>query len=107
MRDDLHAQERILTRDVLRQESNKSDAGSRIAAWMIHSDAAVHRCRQVLADLKGGPKPDFAMLSVAMREIRSMHADDDAEAESQPSTVAAKPKARKPKSKIKPKGEVA
>ncbi len=99
LRDDLHTQERILTRDVLRQESNKSDAGSRIAAWTTHNKVAVDRCHQVLTDLKSGPKPDFAMLSVAMREIRSMHADDDAPAESQPSTMAAKPKAGKSKSK--------
>ncbi len=107
LRDDLHSQERILTRDVLRQEATKPDAGSRIAAWMANSDAAVQRCRQVLADLKGGPKADFAMLSVAMREIRSMHTDDGGPAESEPSTVAAKAKARKPKSKTRSKGKAA
>ena len=77
LRDDLQTQERLLTRDVLRQRSLQSDAGSRIAAWMTQNDSAVHRCRQVLVDLKGGPKADFAMLSVAMREIRSMHGDDE------------------------------
>ena len=46
-------------------------------------------------------------LSVAMREIRSMHTDDGAPAESPPSTVAAKAKARKPKSKTRPKGKAA
>ncbi len=107
LRDDLHSQERLLTRDVLRQESTKPDAGSRIAAWMTRNDVAVQRCRQVLADLKGGPKADFAMLSVAMREIRSMHTDDDAPAESQPSTVSAKAKTRKPKSKTRSKGKAA
>ena len=94
LRDDLEAQERLLTRDVLRQDSSQSDAGSRIAAWMTRNDASVHRCRQLLADLKGGPKADFAMLSVAMREIRSMHADDDDPAEAQASTLATKPKAK-------------
>jgi glutamate dehydrogenase len=107
LRDDLHSQERLLTRDVLRHESTKPDAGSRIAAWMTHNDTAVQRCRQVLADLKGGPKADFAMLSVAMREIRSMQSDDGAPAESEPSTVAAKAKARKPKSKTRSKGKAA
>jgi glutamate dehydrogenase len=107
LRDDLHSQERLLTRDVLRHESTKPDAGSRIAAWMTHNDTAVQRCRQVLADLKGGPKADFAMLSVAMREIRSMQSDDGAPAESEPSTVAAKAKARKPRSKTRSKGKAA
>jgi glutamate dehydrogenase len=107
LRDDLLAQERILTRDVLRQESQKSDAGSRIVAWRTNNDAVVQRCLQVLADLKGGPKADFAMLSVAMREIRGMHAGDDAPAEPEPGAVVAKPKARKPKSKTKSKGKAA
>jgi glutamate dehydrogenase len=105
LRDDLHSQERLLTRDVLRQESTKSDAGSRIAAWMTYNDAAVQRCRQVLADLKGGPKADFAMLSVAMREIRSMHTDDDSSAESQPSTAVTKRQPGKPGSKAKSKSK--
>jgi glutamate dehydrogenase len=107
LRDDLQSQERLLTRDVLRQESSKSDAGSRIAAWITQNDAAVHRCRQVLADLKGGPSADFAMLSVAMREIRSMHEDDGGAAEVQAS--AAKPEVKRSKtksaSKSKPKSK--
>jgi glutamate dehydrogenase len=109
LRDDLQAQERLLTRDVLRRGSLQSDAGSRIAAWMTQNDSAVHRCRQVLADLKGGAKTDFAMLSVAMREIRSMHGDDEDPGEQQTGMAAAKPKSGKPaskaKSKIKPKGQ--
>jgi glutamate dehydrogenase len=105
LRDDLQAQERLLTRDVLRQDSSQPDADSRIAAWMTRNDSSVRRCRQVLADLKGGPKADFAMLSVAMREIRSMHADDDDPAEA--STPASKPKAKsegRSKSTAKAKG---
>jgi hypothetical protein len=47
------------------------------------------------------------MLSVAMREIRSMQSDDGAPAESEPSTVAAKAKARKPKSKTRSTGKAA
>jgi glutamate dehydrogenase len=107
LRDDLHSQERILTRDVLRQEATKPDAGSRLAAWMANSDAAVQRCRQVLADLKGGPKADFAMLSVAMREIRGMHTDDAGSAELETSTVVAEAKPRKARSKgkVKAKGK--
>ncbi|GMQ75713.1 MAG: NAD-glutamate dehydrogenase [Gammaproteobacteria bacterium] len=107
LRDDLLAQARILTRDVLRQESQKSDAGSRIVAWRTNNDAAVQRCLQVLADLKGGPKPDFAMLSVAMREIRGMHAGEGAPVEVETSAVAVKPKARKARSKAKSKGKAA
>jgi glutamate dehydrogenase len=111
LRDDLQSQERLLTRDVLRQESSKSDAASRIAAWIEENIAAVRRCRQVLADLKSGPKADFAMLSVAMREIRSMHEADGAPADPPASVVADKQAAEKPKrkraAKSKPKGEAA
>jgi glutamate dehydrogenase len=103
LRDDLHGQERILTRDVLRQEAAKPDAESRIDAWMASNDAAVQRCRQVLADLKGGPKADFAMLSVAMREIRGMHVDDDAGGEVESSAVVTKANAGKGRSKAKVK----
>jgi glutamate dehydrogenase len=109
LRDDLQSQERLLTRDVLRQESPQADAGSRIAAWMKQNHTAVHRCRQVLADLKGGPKTDFAMLSVAMREIRSMHEDDEKPGEPQVGTSAAKRKKApsKAKSKTKVNGQAA
>jgi glutamate dehydrogenase len=103
LRDDLHSQERLLTRDVLRHESAKPDAGSRIAAWITHNHAAVQRCRQVLADLKGGSKADFAMLSVAMREIRSMRTDDDTAPESESRTVVTKPKPEKAKVEAKAK----
>ncbi|TFH49949.1 MAG: NAD-glutamate dehydrogenase, partial [Lysobacterales bacterium] len=103
LRDDLQSQERLLTRDVLRQESSKSDAASRIAAWIAQNDIAVHRCRQVLVDLKGGPKTDFAMLSVAMREIRSMHVVAGDAADSRAQTAATKHAAGKPKAAARPK----
>ena len=105
LRDDLHGQERILTRDVLRQEVAKPGAESRIDAWMASNDAAVQRCRQVLSDLKGGPTADFAMLSVAMREIRGMHVDDDAGGEVESSAVVTKAKAGKAKAKAKAKAK--
>jgi glutamate dehydrogenase len=107
LRDDLQAQERLLTRDVLRQESAKSDAASRIAAWTLQNDIVVQRCRQVLAELKGGPKADFAMLSVAMREIRSMHSDDAGEEALPERAVTAKPSVGKRKAKTKSKGQAA
>jgi len=103
LRDDLQTQERLLTRDVLRQESPQSDADSRISAWTKRNSVAVDRCRQVLADLKGGPKADFAMLSVAMREIRSMHEDDEAPGEARAGRSA--PESKKSSSKAKAKAK--
>lgn len=107
LRDDLQAQERLLTRDVLRQESKQSDAESRIAVWLSQNGAAITRCRQLLEDLKGGPTTDFSMLSVAMREIRSMHAEDGTQAGSEQSRVRAKAVGKKPKSKARSKGKAA
>jgi glutamate dehydrogenase len=103
LRDDLQSQERLLTRDVLRQVSHQADAGSRIAAWAERNHTAVQRGRQMLADLKSGPKTDFAMLSVAMREIRSMHGDDENPGEPQAGTPA--PKGKKSPSKAKAKSK--
>jgi glutamate dehydrogenase len=116
LRDDLQAQERLLTRDVLRQQgSSKSDAASRIAAWITERAVPVRRCRQVLSDLKAGPKADFAMLSVAMREIRSMHGEDGEPADPPAPKATGRSKAEKSrprppaqsKSKSKSKGEAA
>ena len=105
LRDDLQTQERLLTRDVLRQASPNADAGSRIAAWMEQNAGAVERCRQVLADLKGGASTDFAMLSVAMRDVRAMHEDEETQVESPPQTVAPKSGKKKAKSKARSKGQ--
>ena len=41
-------------------------------AWIKENRVAVSRCKQVLSDLKVGANADFAMMSVAMREIRSL-----------------------------------
>ena len=72
LRDDFYAQEAALTADVLRIESGARDAKSRIDAWMAQNRVAVARCQQVLADLKTGGSSDFAMMSVAMREMRAL-----------------------------------
>jgi hypothetical protein len=58
-----------------------------------------------LADLKGGASADFAMLSVAMREIRSMHESDVGSADSQPGAAAPEAKSAKPKAKAKSKAK--
>ena len=72
LRDDLYAQEAALTADVLRVEGDNGAPKARIDAWMKRNRVAVARCHQVLADLKIAASSDFAMMSVAMREIRSL-----------------------------------
>jgi len=76
LRDDLYNQERELAADILRTQPDHLEASRRIDDWMQRNATAVARCRQILEDLKSGPTPDFAMLSVAMREIRGLRALD-------------------------------
>jgi glutamate dehydrogenase len=98
LRDDLYDQEATLTADVLRAESKSKDAEARISAWMQANAVAVNRCRQILSDLRAAGTPDFAMLSVAMREIRSLKPIEEIEEAGSgeaPATAAGK----KPKEK--------
>ncbi len=80
LRDDLYHQERELAADVLTMAPDEIEAGKRIDAWMKGNDMAIARCRQILEDLKAGGPPDFAMLSVAMREIRGLRRPETAAA---------------------------
>ena len=65
---------------MFRVSSKSADAEARIAAWMQDNATAVNRCRQILSDLRAAGNTDFAMLSVAMREIRSLRPIDEGEA---------------------------
>ena len=77
LRDDLYSQHRLLTRNVLLQtDVQTGDAESRVDEWMSQNTASILRSRQILADLKTADKADFAMLPVAMREIRGMSTMD-------------------------------
>ncbi|MDH3412849.1 MAG: NAD-glutamate dehydrogenase [Gammaproteobacteria bacterium] len=78
LRDDLYDQEANLTADVFRVQSKSKEAEARITAWMQANAPAVNRCRQILSDLRAVGTPDFAMLSVAMREIRSLRPIEEA-----------------------------
>jgi glutamate dehydrogenase len=72
LRDDLYASERVLTADVLARSKRHKRAQARVNAWIENNTAAVARCQQVLADLQVSGQTDFAMLSVAMGEIRAL-----------------------------------
>jgi glutamate dehydrogenase len=69
--EDLQSEHRALTADVL-QESENGAVAERVSTWTAHNAAAVERCMQVLADVKGGDASDLATLSVAVREIRNL-----------------------------------
>ncbi|MBL0206714.1 MAG: NAD-glutamate dehydrogenase [Propionivibrio sp.] len=72
LRDDLSRQTRLLTASVMRLSPGGTDAAAMLAAWEAANFAPLTRLKEMVADLKTGPALDLAMLSVAMRELRSL-----------------------------------
>ena len=72
LRDELYAELRALTAQLIRETRKLKSTEARINAWLGAREEELERCRQVFADLKGADKRDLAMLSVAVREIRGL-----------------------------------
>jgi glutamate dehydrogenase len=72
LRDDLSSEQRQLTAQVLRHQTAGTDAEAMIDGWVSDNSASVTRCEAMLDDLKQADTIDVAMLSVALREIRSL-----------------------------------
>ncbi|MFN2629542.1 MAG: NAD-glutamate dehydrogenase [Gaiellaceae bacterium] len=70
--EDLHAERRALTADVIRTSPACGTVGDRMAAWLARNAVPVERCLQVLADVKADGVFGLATLSVAVREIRNL-----------------------------------
>jgi glutamate dehydrogenase len=68
--DDLGGLQRALAQQVL--AAGDGDAAGRMARWESARAAALERARRLLADLAESKQADLAMLSVAMRELRSL-----------------------------------
>jgi glutamate dehydrogenase len=68
--DDLGALQRALAQQVL--AAGEGAAPVRLAAWEAAQAGALERARRLLVDLAEAKQPDLAMLSVAMRELRSL-----------------------------------
>ncbi len=103
LRDDLYSQHRQLTRGVLMlTDSKQEDAAQRVEQWISLNTAPILRSRQILADLKTAGEADFAMLPVAMREIRGMstiNASTDATTTGAEKSGGKNPKAKSSKNK--------
>ena len=95
LRDDIFIQHRLLTRDVLLNTSKTAEAEQRVQEWMTKNIFNIERCRQILNDLKTAGQADFAMLPVAMREIRGLSQTDSAEIPPPTASTPAKKAARK------------
>ena len=72
LRDDLYAQERAATADVLRVSAPGDAPDARIASWVTRNDEAVLRTTQLIADVKAGGTPELATLSVVLRESHNL-----------------------------------
>ena len=70
--DDLAALQRALSQQVLAGGAGGAAGDVLIARWEAANSGALERARKLLADLAEAKQADLAMLSVAMRELRSL-----------------------------------
>ncbi|MFN2301688.1 MAG: NAD-glutamate dehydrogenase [Gammaproteobacteria bacterium] len=72
MRDDLYAQQRALTAQVLAERKGGNTALTRLDAWLDRNHMFVQRISRLAADMKSAGGHDFATLSVALGEVRKL-----------------------------------
>ena len=72
MQDDLSGLQRSVTGEVLAGGGEDTDAAALIGAWQERNRRAIVRQEQLLAELRAVSEIDTAMLSVALRELRSL-----------------------------------
>jgi glutamate dehydrogenase len=70
LRDNLYSLQRRLTARVLAVRGR--DTRARVAHWIARHGAAVDSLQRVVVDLRTGPPPDFATLSVALQAVRRL-----------------------------------
>ncbi|WP_407363191.1 NAD-glutamate dehydrogenase [Pseudomonas luteola] len=71
-RDELDAQQRIITIAVLQMPEAPEDNAARLALWMEHNRTMVERWRGMLSDVRAASGKDFAMYAVAARELMDL-----------------------------------
>jgi len=72
MQDDLSGLQRTVTNEVLVGGGGIQAAAELIDAWQNRNQRAIEREERLLAELRAAPALDPAMLSVALRELRSL-----------------------------------
>jgi glutamate dehydrogenase len=70
MRDDLYALQRKVAGAVL--ECKGREAPARAERWALRHTASVDALKRIVVDLRTGPPPDFATLSVALQAVRRL-----------------------------------
>ena len=68
-REDLDWQQRALTSGVLRLAGETGDVDGCIDHWMATYDPMIQRWKSMLSELRGVREPEYAMFSVALREL--------------------------------------
>ena len=66
--DDLEGQRRRLTANLL-HDIEGDDLDLLVAEWQRQQAPLIERWKLMIKDLRHGPTPDFAMISVALREL--------------------------------------
>ncbi|WP_395701769.1 NAD-glutamate dehydrogenase [Aquabacterium sp.] len=72
MADDLSSLQRSITSAVFAGAPASADAATLVAGWAAQNQRALDRAAQLVGELRAVPKPDVAMLSVALRELRAL-----------------------------------
>ncbi len=67
--DDLESQMRTLTVSLIRLAGDNYSTAEVISLWMEQHEVLVNRWRGMINELQGAPGTDFAMFSVALREL--------------------------------------
>lgn len=69
---DLDWAQRRIAANVLQFSTASDSLSQRLDAWFESNQVMVHRVRQVIADIRSTDAPDFAILSVALRELMDL-----------------------------------
>jgi glutamate dehydrogenase len=72
LRDDLSTQARNLAADVLSCSPQVDGLDALVSTWESGRQFQIERCRQLFADLRSADMIDMSMLSVLLRELRSL-----------------------------------
>ncbi len=68
-REDLNWQQRALTTGILRSRTSESNLETVLEAWANEHAGLVERWRSILGELRSQSAPEYAMFSVALREL--------------------------------------
>ncbi len=68
-REDLDWQQRALTTGVLKLADKPEDVPACVEAWLSRHQQMIDRWKSMLSELKGVREPEYAMFSVALREL--------------------------------------